>query len=133
MSCSTGSLGPIEEIPWEGDWRLVRMNGAPLPFRRDSIEVVFEQVQFFDNGAGFARDSMRVYAGSTGTMRGCNAWMGVVVNETVITTTRTQQAPVGTCLPNAELRTYRLDGDTLRLSSGAGVQLNDVSRAYVRR
>ncbi len=136
----SGCIGTTQtadpEEPWEGTWQLVRMDGQPLPFRRDSLEVTGEDVRFLNIRSGFARDFVRVYAttgATTGAPRTCQVWFTFeVTNASLSTSTSLSQQPSGTCAPAAGTRTYVLDGDTLRSQGGSAFTLGAVSRAYVR-
>ncbi len=135
-ACIGGSESQAPDEPWEGTWQLVRMNGQPLPFRRDSIEVTSEEVRFIYTGSGFARDFARAYATpgtTTGAARSCQVWFTFVVSGAGISTvTSATQQPSGTCPPASGTRVFVLDGDTLRSQGGPAFTLGTVARAYVR-
>jgi hypothetical protein len=135
-ACIAGSTTVPPDEPWEGTWRLVRVNGQPLPFRRDSLEVTSEDVRFIYTGSGFARDYLRVFASPTataGAARNCQVWFTFVVSGASISTvTSATQLPAGTCPAASGTRTFVLDGDTLRSQGGPAFTLGAVSRAYVR-
>jgi hypothetical protein len=133
-----GGGGPLENptLPYEGTWRLVRVNGQALPARVDTVEVVSEDVRFLFTGSGFVRQVSRRYssaAATTGSDGLCESWFGFqVAGAQISTLPAISQAPVGICPPQVVSRSYTLDGDTLRANGGTGFTLGAVPHAYVR-
>lgn len=134
-ACGGGSMeNPVR--PHEGTWRLVRLNGQPLPVRLDTLEVVSEDVRFIFTGSGFVRQSVRRFSSSsatTGVSGLCEAWFGFqVLGAQISTGPAANQGPVGACPRQVVSRAYTLDGDTLRSNGTTGFNDGAVSHAYVR-
>jgi hypothetical protein len=134
-ACGGGSLeNPV--LPHEGTWRLVRLNGQPLPARLDTVEVLSEDVRFLFTGSGFIRQTARRFASASapaGSDGLCEAWFGYQVGGAQITTTAAaNQSPVGVCPRQVVSRSYTLDGDTLRSSGTTGFVAGALTHAYVR-
>jgi len=134
-ACGGGSLeNPV--LPHEGTWRLVRLNGQPLPARLDTVEVLSEDVRFIFTGSGFVRQTARRFASAsapTGVNGLCEAWFGYqVVGAQISTTPAASQAPVGVCPRQVVSRSYTLDGDTLRSSGTTGFVTGALTHAYIR-
>lgn len=136
LAACTGGSGEPPTLPHEGTWRLVRVNGQPLPARIDTVEVVSEDVRFLFTGSGFVRQVSRRFpsaSATTGANGTCEAWFGYqVVGAQISTGPAANQAPVGLCPRQLFSRGYLLDGDTLRSIGAAGFTLGPVPHAYVR-
>jgi hypothetical protein len=136
-ACNRGDdpFGP--QAPWEGEWRLVRIDGQPLPLRRDGREVTSETLTLLFTGSGFLRDEWRPVpagGGAAGATVGCTAWfIFTLTGNEISTRPAANQQPQGECADGVETRRYTIDGDTLRATGGSGFQLGDLRRAYVRR
>lgn len=134
-ACGGGSL-ENRTLPHEGTWRLVRVNGQPLPARIDTVEVVSEDVRFLFTGSGFIRQVARRFASAsapTGTSGVCEAWFGYQVSGSQLSTgPAASQAPSTLCPRRVVVREYTLDGDTLRSPGGDGFTLGNVSHSYIR-
>jgi len=134
-ACGGGSTENTT-LPHEGTWRLVRVNGLPLPARNDTVEVVSEDVRFIFSGSGFVRQTSRRFASSTATTSTsglCESWFGYQVSGSQISTgPAASQAPVGNCPRQVVSRSYTLDGDTLRSNGATGFTLGALPHAYIR-
>lgn len=134
-ACGGGSF-ENPTLPHEGTWRLVRVNGQPLPTRIDTVEVVSEEVRFLFTGSGFIRQTARRFASAgatTGTNGVCEAWFGYQVAGAEISTgPAASQAPAGLCPRRVVVRSYTLDGDTLRSPGGDGFTFGNVTHSYIR-
>jgi len=123
-------------LPHEGTWRLVRLNGQPLPVRLDTVEVVSEDVRFIFTGSGFVRQTSRRYppGSESAPLNGvCEAWFGYqVVGAQISTVPAANQGPSGICPRQVVSRAYILDGDTLRSDGTTGFITGAIEHAYVR-
>lgn len=135
LGCLGGTPMENDVRPWEGTWRLVRVDGGALPFRRDTLEILAERVTFLQTGSGFLTDSVRVHRdGSTAVARGCASWYGFTVNGDALTLSpvSTPTPPQAGCPLNLVDRRFVLAGDTLRATGGNGFAITGVTRVYVR-